>query len=100
MTWTAETVNGETWYRAETVRYGKPLALVVCPVPASWVAGGVKDDVWIPGGRLHEEAGGKRWEARCGLGSTIQVGHRGSLLTVEPTAERAKACAAGWAEGV
>lgn len=76
MTWEAETIDGVTCWRAELVRYGEPLALVVAPRPDG------------------------RWLARCGRGPTRELAERGDLLTVEPSAERAKSCAAGWAEGV
>jgi len=75
MTWEAETVDGVTFWRAETEHNGKPIALVVAP---------------------H----GDRWIATAGRGPTRGLADRGSLLTIEATAERAKACAAGWAEGV
>lgn len=76
MIWIAETVYGdETWYRADTEHNGEPIALVVSPSPDG------------------------RWLARCGRGSTREIAERGDLLTVEATAERAKACASGWARG-
>jgi hypothetical protein len=77
MIWIAETVYGdETWYRADTEHNGEPIALVVFP------------------------AGRKNWDARAGRGSTMDIAHRGSDIASERTAERAKASAAGWAEGV
>ena len=75
MIWTTEHIDGVTCWRAELVRYGEPLALVVAP-------------------------SGDRWVARCGRGPTREIAEHGDLLTIEPTAERAKTCAAGWAEGV
>ncbi len=75
MIWTAEVHDGATFWRAELVRYGEPLALVVAP-----------------------SAG--RWTARCGCGSTRDLAEHGDLLTVEADVERAKRCAAGWAEGI
>lgn len=75
MIWTAEQIDGVTWWRAETVCHGEPLALVVAP----------HEDLWI---------------ACVGRGPTREVSNIGSLLTVEATAERAKACASGWASGV
>lgn len=75
MIWTPETLDGLTFWRADMVRYGEPLALVVAP-------------------------SADRWIARCGRGPTRDLAEYGDLLTVEPTAERAKTCAAGWAEGV
>jgi len=77
--WTAEPIDGVTFWRAETVRHGEPLALVVSP---------------------RETLVCQRWIARCGRGPTREIAARGDLLTIEDTAERAKACAAGWAEGV
>lgn len=79
MTWTPETIDGVTFWRAETERHGEPLALVVSP---------------------RETLLTIRWLARCGRGSTGEIAERGDLLTIEDTAERAKSCAAGWAEGV
>ena len=74
--WTAEQVDGVTVWRADTVHDGAPIALVASPSPDG------------------------RWLARCGRGSTRDLAERGDLLTVEATAEKAKVCAASWAEGV
>lgn len=79
MTWEAETVDGVTCWRAELVRYGEPLALVVSP---------------------RETLLTIRWLARCGRGSTREIAEHGNLLTIEATAELARSCAAGWALGV
>lgn len=75
MIWTAEQVDGVTVWRAETVHAGDPIALVVSPRPDG------------------------RWLARCGCGSTRDLAERGDLLTIEATADRAKACASSWARG-
>ena len=75
MIWTTEQVDGVTVWRAETVHAGDPIALVVSPRPDG------------------------RWQARCGRGSTRDLAERGDLLTIEATADRAKACASGWARG-
>lgn len=69
MIWTAEQIDGVTWWRAETVRRGEPLSLVVAP---------------------H----GDRWIVCAGRGPTREISNVGSLLTYEKTAERAKASAA------
>jgi len=77
MIWTAEQIDGVTWWRTETVRHGEPLALVVAPQ-------------------------GGRWIVCAGRGPTREISNVGSLLTYEKTAERAKASAAaklgGWCD--
>lgn len=78
MIWTAEQIDGVTVWRADTVHDGEPIALVVSP---------------------RETLVCQRWIARCGRGSTRDLAERGDLLTVEATADRAKACASGWARG-
>jgi hypothetical protein len=76
--WRAETIAVWTFYRAELARHGEPLALVVGPTTDG------------------------RWQARCGSPSrsTRELAEAGDYLTTEPTAARAKSCAAGWALGV
>lgn len=76
MIWTTERVNDVTVWRADTEHGGEPVSLVVSP------------------------AGPFGWEARAGRGRTVDIALCGSSLTYEKTAEKAKARAASWAEGV
>jgi hypothetical protein len=75
VTWTTE---GQTFWRATTVRHDETLALVVGPTA------------------------NRRWQARCGAWSrsTHDIAASGNLLTIEATPERAKLVATGWATGV
>jgi len=76
MIWTTERVNGVTVWRADTAHDGEPVSLVVSP------------------------AGLAGWVARAGRGRTLDIALCGSSLTYEKTAEKAKARASSWAEGV
>jgi hypothetical protein len=86
--WRKETVGGSAaWcdvYRAEIIRHGERLALVVLPVGAAAASGGM---VWA--------AHVGEWRM-----PTLDVVEHGGLLTVEPTAERARQVASAWADGV
>lgn len=78
MTWTAEVLDGQRFWRATTARYDETLALVIGPTTDG------------------------RWQARCGAwrSTTREIAQTGSFLTTENTAEKAKAVAVGWATGV
>lgn len=76
--WRVERIDGWTFHRAELARYGERLALVVGPTTDG------------------------RWQARAGAAerTTRDLAEAGDYLSTEPTAARAKSCAAGWATGV
>ena len=82
--WRREYIDGTETHRADIVRDGERLSLVVNCVPAEVGLCGL---VWTA------RAGSWRW-------TTLGIALGGSLLTVEQTAELARKAAVGWADSV
>jgi hypothetical protein len=82
--WRKDIIDGTETHRADIVRGGERLSMVVSSVPA--------------------EVGlcGLVWTARVGdwTWTSLGIALGGSLLTVEPTAELARKSAQGWAGSV
>lgn len=82
--WRKEVIEGTETYRADIIRDGERLSLVVSSVPAKVGPCGL---VWTA------RVGDWRW-------TCLGVALGGSLLTVEPTADLARKAAVEWSESV